>query len=309
MYPGIRDYISMHFSLFLIGAAVVGMVMPGIDLIPKWLVLPIIASVIFLSTSKIAHEDFLAIQYSRAILFTLLRFIFLPVLMFIAMNKFIPTYSSSIFLLALLPAGVMSPVLVHVMGGNITLALGIVVISSLMAPITLPLAFAFFGNSGVTLDAMSMFWNLAIVIVFPMFLYGLCARHMSSLTVRIKQNASCFTVLLMSGCMLIVVAQRREVLFQNIPFLVKSLLVMSLAFASFYVMGWLYPSGKQKRTQIAYALTSGAMNNMLGISIAFLYFPPEVSLFMVLTEVPWVLSLPLFQYLLERKYKTSEHSI
>ena len=54
------------------------------------------------------------------------------------------------------------------------------------------------------------------------------------------------------------------------------------------------------RDKITYSLCSGANNITLAISLALLYFPPETSVFMVLSEIPWVLTLIPFRYALDR---------
>lgn len=142
----LNDLIRRNFTAALMVGFVIGFFAPGLDQLPKALVLFVLALVIFFSCSQISRDEFRQIHYKEALGFTLLRFVLLPVVIYFAIRPFVPDMAEAVFLLCLVPAGVSVGALCAISGGNTTLGLGITVLSSLMAPFSIPLLFLSHGN-------------------------------------------------------------------------------------------------------------------------------------------------------------------
>lgn len=301
MWKRFRSFIEHGLSPVLIASFMLGLFVPGLERLPGWLVLWILGVMIFFACARITMAEIRRIRLREAALFYGVRFVVLPVVLFLVGRTVLPEeLSYGVLLLALTPAGASVGVLCAVMGGSIALGLGIAVVSSLLAPFVLPSVFALFGQS-LDLDVFGIFKTLSLMIFLPVMLYFGAARRVPPVRRWVQAQSRFVSVLLLGGMLAVVVASRRSQFLDDIPFVLICLAVLFGLFGLFYVFGWIFGRRADFAHRISYALSSGAMNNALGISLAFLYFPPQVTLFMVLSEVPWVLCLPLFQIFLKKK--------
>lgn len=273
--------------------------MPGGEHIPKQTVIWILAAVIFVSCSGITMDDIRSIHIREALLFYCIRFILFPFAVFGVFHSFAPEFAYAAFLLALLPSGVASSGLTFMAGGNAAIALGVTVLASFMAPFVIPGAFAVAGKS-ISLDLLGIGQTIGLMIFLPVFLYFFIARKIEPVKTTLRSWSKATITVLMGTMLMVITIQMHELFLEDILLSAKAAGILFPLFFVFYAAVWLGYFMASTRRRIAYVFCSGAMNNGLGISLAFLYFPPEVTLFLVLSEIPWILSIPLFNRYLKK---------
>lgn len=301
MFIKFKYWVETHFNLVLIFSLILGMFSPWAEGVSDIFIFFILGSMIFFSCARITINDVRHIHPSKAILFYSFRFIVLPFILFGLAMIFIPQYKEAVLLLALMPAGASAGALANICGGNVTIALGYTVISSLLAPFIVTAAFALVGYDGVELDIWSLFYTLCGVVFIPVVVYFTLVRRVVVVKEWVQEETRFYSTILVSVLLVIVIGKQREVILSDPIFLIEVMPLLFIMFFLFYIVGWISPAYGQRTTRISHAISSGAMNNALAIGIALVYFAPEIALFMVLTEIPWVLCLPLFQIFLSRQ--------
>ena len=78
-------------------------------------------------------------------------------------------------------------------------------------------------------------------------------------------------------------------------------LINNLLYLVYYAFGWLYSVGTAWRDRVSYTLGSGVNNTAIVIVLAYLYFPPSVSVFLVTSEIAWVTGMVLFKAFIQRR--------
>lgn len=302
-----RLWVEGHAGLTILIFFGLGLVLPVLPQIPDVVILPMIACVIFCASAKIRRRDMALIRPRQVLGFYLLRFLLLPALLYGIAQSFLPMpIAIGVLLIALVPTGSTAPAFAAIFGGNASLALGLLALSSLLAPIALPLLFPLLTGDALEIDRWRMFFNLAAVILLPVFAYQILIRPRPKLHQPMEHYASFISVLIIAVVLAIVVAKRRGDILTAPDLVLLCIAVQSVLALGFYMFGWFWGKMQSQKPEdarelaITYALGSGMMNIAIGIGLSFAFFSPEVQLFMVMGELPWMLGILLFRRFLDR---------
>ncbi len=294
-------FIEKYFVVLLLISLVLGLYLPLFDKIPSRVLLVLLGTVIFFSSFQITLSEIRAIQPGIVFFFYVARFLLLPLLLFFTAAHLLPYYANGIFLLALMPAGTASPGIAHIYRGNISLSLLLVIVSSLLAPFVLPLVLTAFTGRTVLIDAGCLFVTLSATIFLPVVVH-LVFRRNRALLLRMREINSPVVVLLVCAMIMIIIAKQRSYLFEHLQVVPEYLVISLAAFLVFYLFGWTASVRGGQSKRVSFTIGSGVNNNALGIVISFLYFPSQVSTFLVISEIPWIVGIMLFKGYLSSKY-------
>jgi len=268
-------------------------VLPGIESTPKELITLCLASNIFISCFRINKSDFSTISLPRNLIYYLTRFLLLPLILFWITQKWIPNYAVSVLLISLMPTGTAAPAVTILLEGNTGLALSMVVFSSLLVPITVPFVFYLFQGASVNNGYGAIFVNLLLIVIVPVLVH-FPLRTRARFQKWAQNNAKFVSALLVTMIIILVIGIGRESIFSNPAYIFQSLAIVTLLYVIYYLFGWISGFGISQRDKIGLTVTSGVNNNALGTGIALLHFAPQVALFLIISEVPWTLGIPLF---------------
>ena len=299
----IRAWIETHFVHLLVVSFLAALFLPGLEHVPSEWATYAMATIIFFACSKIHLDDVKSIPLSQVGVFYLGRFIVLPALVYFAFAYAYSDLKEAVLLMMLVPAGVMVPAVCMMMKGNVSMGLGGVVLSSLLAPLLVPTFFEVFGYEGVEIDTLDMFIKLCIMILFPIVIYFTFVRRLEPVKLKMRENASAYSVIMINIVFACVIAQQRDVFFDEPLFVLTAFLCSGVVFFLMYGFGWVFGFRTSRANRISFALISGANNMALAIALGTLLFPDVVSQYMVVAEVNWILFLPLFKSFLAKTEK------
>lgn len=303
MFGQIRQWIEGHFVWFLIAGLLSALFVPGLEAAPSSWATYAMATIILFSCSKIHLDEIKQIPLIPASVFYVARFLILPLFGYFALSFLYPDLKEAVLLLLLVPCGVMVPAVCIMMGGNVSMGLGGVVLSSLLAPIVLPVYFEVLGYEGVDLNSFDMFVKLSIMILLPIAVYFGLLRRVETVKQFLRVNAPAYSVVMITVVFSCVIAKQRDVFFEQPGFVLLALCIAGTAFLVIYGFGWMFAFRENKGNRIAFALISGANNMALAIAVGILFFPDIVSQFLVVAEVIWIASLPVFRSFLKKVKK------
>lgn len=275
-----------------------GLLFPQFGAMPDWFITLAIAITIFCASSKVAVQDFNLANLRQGTVFYVIRFLLLPVMIYFAFMAFWPDLGQVILLFTLAPAGVTIPAWAGMLGGHAGLAMGLVLLSSIFAPVAIPGIFELVVGQHVAIDTVGMFVNLLIMVVLPLGLYMALFRRWPQGHAFIKDHTSFVTVILMFLVVAIVIARKNEYLMADPAMVVGYVLLLGVLQAFFYAIGWYFAFAKMPDVKITYALASGAPNIALAIALAFMFLPGEAGVIMVIGEIPWILGMVIFKRIL-----------
>ena len=225
----------------------------------------------------------------------------LPLVFFFSIKLFNPKLAVAILLLTSMPAGVASPTLTDIVKGNISFSLSLVIITSLIAPFTVPLLFALVKISDLSINPFDMFKDLVFIIFIPMVLSQIIKRFFP---VRVKKSEHLFTsfnIILLFFLVYAIIGSHRDVILFDAKKLVWYVAFLYLIFTLLHIFGYLLGFKQNKETRTAMAISAAYMNNGMAIVLAAIHFDPFILILMILSEIPWNTMLAPFKYVLRTR--------
>jgi len=294
-----KKALENHLGIVLILSMGLGLSMPWVDRLPDEAALVIISAVIFVSCFKIKKTEFLTISIRRCMQFYVMRFVLLPILIwYFAELLFSPFIAIGLLLLTLMPAGIASPAVSTLLGGNTTMALSLVVVTSLLTPLLIPAVFYLLNIQLGKVELGHLFLKLCYIIFIPILIH-LPFRFVKQINRSIVSNNGFYSIVLFALLMIVVVAAQRQALFASLSNMYWSIFILCVMYFLYYglgyAMGFELGSAKAKEQGVTFAICSGVNNNALAITLALSDFSPDVASFLLLSAIPWTGCLVLFK--------------
>lgn len=288
----VTNLLSKHFPFILGISFLIGLVVPGLDQIHTHVITVLVALQIFCSCFKVEAEELRGTNIGGLFGFYCIRFVLMPVVVYFLMDTFIgnESYGVAIFLLFLLPAGVSAPAFTGIMGGSVSLALLLVVLSSLLSPFTVPGAFDLLTGKALNIEVVAMFVTMSMLVFLPLICH-LPIRKMDRTCQWFRHYHAALVIPMVSGTIILAIAKQRQFLLSNWNTIFAALAVSFLIFLALYAIGWLFTCRAARKYQIAFVLSSGLNNISLGIVLSALYFDADVAIFMVVANISWVIAI------------------
>lgn len=284
-------WIEHHMNGWLFIGCIAGLVWPYWEWAPDVLVKLILMTATFIACFKMNMVEFKQLAWKRLSVLILLRYTVLAWVAYYVLVLFLPVeIALAAMLMVALPAGVSSPAITHLMGGQVTLAAIVTLVTTLLVPFSIPLLFSVVGSGSVTPDPLHLLETLTVILIVPCLLFLLLRKvrpiH-APLQVGIHRYGKSIVVLLTALMLAIVVGKQREFVLADIG-LLSQMVVLTFAVLSLLLwIGWASGKSMARDQQIALATTSGFNNAALGVALAALHFSPMVVIVTVAAEISW----------------------
>ena len=227
----------------------------------------------------------------------------IPVLIYFIAQFFDENIALGLLLLTAMPAGASAPALTDLVKGNSALSTSITIITSLLAPFTVPLLFTIFTGKDISIEPFSMFKTLAILILLPIIFSEIIKKYFKKTVEKTKASFSAINIIILSLFLYTVIGMQAETITSNLANVLKYLLIVYPVFILLHGLGYLSAYGRNKKDKISFAVSKAYMNNGLGILLAAKFFNPEITLLLVLSEIPWSTLLKPFQKIINLRTK------
>ncbi len=298
MSPIIERY---YYLLFAFGM-VFGWLMPQAAGFLSLYILQMILAVLFLTMLKIdMKEIFTNLKDVKAIAYSsLLKLILIPIFFFYAATLFLPIeYALAVLLLASMPAGMSIAAYAGIMKGNASLALSLTMITSLIAPFTIPSIFYFLTGSVIRISAFDMFASLAEIIFLPLVLSMAARKFARAQIEKSKKHFGSVSILIVTA---IIAGSIAKVAGKPIDLnsLWIVILFLFLFSGALHAIGYFSMPKADKGKKITLSLAVAYMNSTLAIVIASAFFSPETLLAVILYMFPTNIVLILFGWIVGR---------
>jgi predicted Na+-dependent transporter len=287
----IRRFIESRFSLVLLLSCAAGLFVPYLDQLPDVSASIALALLTYASCFRLRDGGVGGMHPRALLLFYILRYMLLPLLLFVAAQHAVPGYALGVYLLALVPAAVASPAFSHLFGGSVPPAFVIVVFSTLLAPLMIPLQFALFADADIAPSPLPLFRTLVFCVFLPILLYA-ATRRLTRWGGVMYENGKLISILLVAFVIALVIAKQRGVILAD-PSVVFLPLALAVGLNTLFMcFGIVFGRNRPPEEQVMFVTCSGFSNVALEVSLALLHFSPPVVLLVAVSEIAWAL-LPL----------------
>ena len=299
--------ISRYFGFFLLLSCLIGMVFPSAGETTSLIVILALAFIIFCSYF---HMNFttksLLTDFSISFQFWLLRFVLLPVFIYFVF-KWISDFFAPVLLLALLlPAAVSSPSFSVIFNGKPDLSLKILIYSSFLAVLTIPFLMHLLLRSSIHVSTGKMLLTLVYTIVIPFFVH-LPLRRFRRMKDFIEHNNALFTLIGLALIFIFVTARNKPAILANPALVILYAIEAMILYSFMYITGFYLFPALPKPVRRTFSISSGANNIGLGVTITALFFPGNMNIFFIVSQLVWVVMLiPLRRMMSDKRSKIED---
>jgi bile acid:Na+ symporter, BASS family len=293
----IFQFIENHFWIFLLAGVVLGLIYPIYSDFLMTLLKPLLMIVLFLVFLKTDLVSiFKQIKDYRLMAFLVSMYmIIIPLLFFVVINIFNRDLALGILLLTSMPAGVSSASLTDIVKGNTALSLSITIITSLVAPFTVPLLFGFLNFHNLPISTFEIFKDLALLIFLPLILSQILKKIVPVMINKVKHIYTPTNILILFIIVFTAIGSQRDIILSNSVDIIWKTGFLYLVFILLHVIGYFLGYKQNKENKSAITIGAAYMNNGMAIVLAALYFDPSILILMVLSELPWNTLLGLYR--------------
>ena len=283
--------INRYFGIILLFSCFIGLLVPSVGDKTSPIVIFSLAFIIFNSYFKISFSvESLLRDFTLSLKFWFLRYVLVPLASFFIFKWISDFYAPVLLLSFLLPAAVSSPSFSAIFGGKPELSLKILVYSSFLAVLTIPLLMSLLLDPSIRVPAGSMLLTLVYTIILP-FLVHLPLRSIRFVKETAGRYNTLFTLAGLCTIFVVVTARNKPEITGNIDLVGLFAVEALLLYAVMYLAGY-YMFYKQSHTiRRTFSVSSGANNIGLGVTITTLFFPGEMNIFFIVSQLAWVVML------------------
>jgi len=291
----VRDFLVNNFNIVVIICVILGLIIPGLEHLPKSSAMFLISTGIFFSCSNVSINELRHINIKSAIKFYVVRFLLFPVPIYYLALYLFPEYALGVLLVLLAPVGVSATALSGMLKANTSLVLSATVITSMLVPLIMPLIILYLVGSEIEIDVLTLFIPLGLGIFVPIFMYFGIVRRFNRAKSWVKRESELLSSLSVAVMLGIVTASQKEHIFSNVDGLFLVLAIGFVLFAFIYGIAFLFSFRMTFYERKTYMICSAVNNTPLIAGISVMYFSAETTMLCVLIEVPWIVTTILLK--------------
>jgi len=252
-------------------------------LIPEWgrpfqpLLTGCMMGLLFLSFLSIETADVgrtLKRSVRSVVMLSVLKLLVVPVTVYFIFLAVLPSYALAALLLSGISTGVVAPFISNLVGGDSVLVLALVVVTSLLAPFTLPALVKVLASRHMEVPLLPMIRLLVLVVFIPMLAAEALRRFAPRPASAVRQRTFPLSLAFFTAINLGVFSRYAGYFRQEPGQLLLAVGAALLLGGLFLLAGLLLYRHRSPEVQAAAAVSLANMNNVLVIVFASRFFGP-----------------------------------
>ncbi|MFN8207704.1 MAG: hypothetical protein U0T82_09925 [Bacteroidales bacterium] len=290
----VNRFASAYFSLILLASCLLAFFIPSPGASIAWIILLALFTIIFATFFRFELDlEQMKPNLLTAGKYVFLRFLLLPVAGYFLVFFVSPFFAFTTLFLLLMPAAVSSPAFTSLFGARINLSMLILILSSFFSILTISFLTPLFYSEAARIGIGRFLISLLVSIPLP-FLIHLPLRKYRAFSRAMANNIPVITVLALSVIFLLAIAGNRHAIMDHPARILVYLAVSTVLYLAMYGLGWVFGVGGGLDEKLTFSVSSGMNNIGLAVSLATLYLPGDVCIFLITAEFAWVgILLPL----------------
>lgn len=292
--------LTEHFVVWIVSVFALGLMVPTLPSMIGPFVLPILACVMLLAFLKIDLSS-LGAEIGRwpyYIYLLSLVLVIVPSVLFFAVKPFIEwigldsKVALGVLLLFACPSSVGSTTFSLVLGGRFERSILVLVLSSFLAPVTLPALMYALGGQEVSFDPVRMGMTLACLMFVPFVVAMILRKSLPNAVSSISPHTPALSIFLLLGVELGAMAGLEKYTGQPV-LLAKIFTIAVLTLILAFVISWNLERQKTKPDRMTTSLVVTLSNLGLAVGLGNTFFHKEalIVVFLVVMVLPWHLTL------------------
>jgi len=233
---------------------------------------------------------------------TSLMLIVFPFVIYYLTNWLYPDLALAFLILAAMPTAMAAALVAGVIGGRPSLALVFTVVTSLLAPVTVPLVIQFAAGTTVAVNSIDIFLSLGKVIFIPFIVAEILKWLWPKAVGIIEPSFKSVSMVLLGLIFMSTVALQADAIFSDLSGGILVYLVgLFILFIGLHLIGYFAVFWRDQRDRLTVTVCLTYMNFILALYLAQNFFnQPNIVVPIILTVLPWSILVIPFKFLVKK---------
>ena len=294
----------------------IGILLPSFGIIFEPFLLIWLGFLLFLNLIKMEPQQlaFIIKKPLSVIIFTIIKLIAIPILLYAITNMVYPSLALSVLLLSGISTGLGSPFVINVFEKSnsrlLPFVVGMIILTSIAVPFILPsLVFLLIDVSKFEIPIENMMILLAEALFLPLFAGWFTKRKASKLAKKIEDKSFLLSMILISFINFGIFAKYSDYFFSQYSFVITMTIASFALYIIYGLIGYVSAfllDKKDKSFRIAAFVIMSYVNNILVVIFASKFFGSEIAAlaaFYNLSYYSMIIPMKKIFYLKKKRYK------
>lgn len=277
----------------IVGSMSAGILLPAAGRLIEPYTLLWLGALLFLNLLRLNSYDLIEVFKTprQLVVLSIIKLVVLPVGMYALAYVVYEPFALPILLLSGISTGLGAPFVVNVIGGQLPLVIGMIIITSTAVPFVLPSIVFTFAHTQFEIPLLYMIFLLSIALFTPLAA-GWLTKKFFPVGSRFADKNSfplslLFIVLINWGMF----AKFADFFYSEQTFLLQTITTAFLCYAAYCLVGYVGTVGNSRQEKRAGLIAMSYVNNVLVAVFAFQFFGSHVAALAALYNIPYYIGI------------------
>lgn len=277
----------------IVGSMSAGILLPAAGRLIEPYTLLWLGALLFLNLLRLNSSDLIEVFKTprQLVVLSIIKLVVLPVGMYALAYVVYEPFALPILLLSGISTGLGAPFVVNVIGGQLPLVTGMIIITSIAVPFVLPSIVYTFAHTQFEIPLLYMIFLLSIALFTPLAA-GWLTKKFFPVGSRFADKNSfplslLFIVLINWGMF----AKFADFFYSEQTFLLQTITTAFLCYAAYCLVGYIGTVGNSRQEKRAGLIAMSYVNNVLVAVFAFQFFGSYVAALAALYNIPYYIGI------------------
>lgn len=277
----------------IVGSMSAGILLPAAGRLIEPYTLVWLGALLFLNLLRLNTSDLVA-QFKtprQLVVLSIIKLVLLPVGMYTLAYVIYEPFALPILLLSGISTGLGAPFVVNLMGGQLPLVIGMIIITSIAVPFVLPSIVYAFAHTQFEIPLQYMVFLLSIALFTPLAAGWLTKKFFPVASRFADKNSFPLSLLFIVLINWGMFAKFAGLFYSEQTFLLQTIATAFLCYAAYCVVGYFGTVGNSLQEKRAGLIATSYVNNVLVAVFAFQFFGSHVAALAVLYNIPYYIGI------------------
>lgn len=276
----------------IVGSMSAGVLVPAIGKLIEPYTLAWLGALLFLNLLRVDSSDLVAVfaKPRRLAVLSVIKLVALPSGMYALAYFVYEPFALPVLLLSGISTGLGAPFVVNLIGGQLPLVIGMIIITSIAVPFVLPLIVYALANSQFEIPLLHMIFLLSVALFAPLAASWLTKKFFPAGSRFADKNSFALSLIFIVLINWGMFSKFAGLFYSEHMFLLQTITTAFLCYAAYCLVGYVGVVGNPQDKRAGLIATS-YVNNVLVAVLAFQFFGSNVAALAVLYNIPYYIGI------------------
>lgn len=277
----------------IVGSMSAGILLPAAGRLIEPYTLLWLGALLFLNLLRLNSYDLIEVFKTprQLVVLSIIKLVVLPVGMYALAYVVYEPFALPILLLSGISTGLGAPFVVNVIGGQLPLVIGMIIITSTAVPFVLPSIVYTFAHTQFEIPLLYMIFLLSIALFTPLAAGWLTKKFFPAGSRFADKNSFPLSLLFIVLINWGMFAKFADFFYSEQTFLLQTITTAFLCYAAYCLVGYVGTVGNSRQEKRAGLIAMSYVNNVLVAVFAFQFFGSHVAALAALYNIPYYIGI------------------